>query len=119
MKTVKDKNAQFENITQFKSEYQSSDNPIISIDTKKKEFIGNYYRPGHLYTREEIHTCDHDFNNFPDGVAIPHGIYDIKKNIGYINIGISKDTSEFVCDSLHDWRHNKGLYNYPHATLLD
>jgi hypothetical protein len=118
MKTVKDKDAQFENIAQFKSEYQYTDNPIISIDTKKKEFIGNYYRPGHLYTRQEIHTYDHDFNNFADGVVIPHGIYDIKKNKGYINIGISKDTSEFVCDSIRNWWYNEGQYNYPQATSI-
>jgi rRNA-processing protein FCF1 len=118
MKTVKDKDAQFENIAQLKTEYQSSDNPIISIDTKKKEFIGNYYRPGHLYTRQEIHTYDHDFNNFADGVVIPHGIYDIKENKGYINIGISKDTSEFVCDSLRNWWYNEGRYNYPNATSI-
>jgi len=118
MKIVKDKEAQFENIAQLKSEYQSSDNPIISIDTKKKEFIGNYYRPGHLYTRAEIHTYDHDFNSFADGVVIPHGIYDIKKNKGYINIGISKDTSDFVCDSIRNWWYSEGQKNYPHATSI-
>ena len=118
MKTVKDKDAQFENISRFKTEYQNTGNPIISIDTKKKEFIGNYYRPGHLYTHHEIHTYDHDFNSFADGVVIPHGIYDIKKNSGYINIGISKDTSEFVCDSIRNWWYNEGQYNYPHATSI-
>ena len=118
MKVVNDKEAQFKNIAQYKTEYQSSDNPIISIDTKKKEFIGNYYRPGHLYTRAEIHVYDHDFNSFADGVVIPHGIYDIKKNKGYINIGISKDTSEFVCDSIRNWWYNEGQYDYPHATSI-
>lgn len=118
MKTVKDKDAQFENIAQYKSEYQDTGNPIISIDTKKKEFIGNYYRPGHLYSRAEIHTYDHDFNSFAEGVVIPHGIYDVKKNIGYINLGISKDTSEFVCDSIRNWWYNEGRYNYPHATSI-
>lgn len=118
MKVVKDKEAQFENIGQLKSEYQETNNPIISIDTKKKEFIGNYYRPGHLYTQREIHVYDHDFNSFSDGVVIPHGIYDIKKNKGYINIGISKDTSEFVCDSICNWWYNEGQKDYPHATSI-
>ena len=105
---TEDKEAQFDNIAQLKSEYQATGNPIISIDTKKKEFIGNYYRPGHLYTQQEIHTYDHDFNSFAEGVVIPHGIYDIKQNSGYINIGISSDTSEFVCDSIRNWWYGEG-----------
>jgi len=118
MKAVKDKEAQFDNISRLKSEYQANGNPTISIDTKKKEFIGNYYRPGHLYTRSEIHTYDHDFNSFAEGVAIPHGIYDIDRNSGYINIGISSDTGEFVCDSIRNWWNDEGQKNYPSATSI-
>jgi transposase len=118
MKTVKDRDAQFENISKFKAEYQSSGNPIISFDSKKKEPLGNYYRPGHLYTTQELHTYDHDFNSFADGVVIPHGIYDICQNHGYINLGISKDTSEFACDSIHYWWYNEGQHLYPQATSI-
>jgi transposase len=118
MKTVKDRDAQFENISKFKAEYQSSGNPIISFDSKKKEPLGNYYRPGHLYTTQELHTYDHDFNSFADGVVIPHGIYDICENRGYINLGISKDTSEFACDSIRNWWYNEGQYLYPQATSI-
>ena len=118
MKTVKDRDAQFENISNLKAEYQSSGNPIISFDSKKKEPLGNYYRPGHLYTTQELHTYDHDFNSFADGVVIPHGIYDICQNHGYINLGISKDTSEFACDSIHHWWYNEGQYLYPQATSM-
>jgi len=66
MKTVENRDAQFENIAKFKAEYASAGNPIISFDAKKKEMIGNYYRPGHLYTLQELHTYDHDFNSFAD-----------------------------------------------------
>lgn len=118
MKTVEDRDAQFENIARFKREYESSGNPIISFDTKKKEQLGNYYREGYLYTTQELHTYDHDFNSFADGVIIPHGIYDVGQNIGYINIGISKDTSEFACDSLRNWWYNQGQYLYPQATSI-
>ena len=118
MKTVKDKNAQFQNIARLKREYQTSGNPIISFDTKKKEALGNYYRPGHLYTLQEVQTYDHDFNSFSDGVVIPHGIYDVCENIGYINLGISKDTSEFACDSIRNWWYCEGLYRYPNATSM-
>ncbi len=118
MKFVKNRNEQFENINRLKSEYKAAGNPIISIDTKKKEYIGNYYRDGHLYTKEEIHTYDHDFNSFADGIIIPHSIYDLQLNKGYINIGTSKDTSEFACDSLRNWWYNHGQYDYSGATSI-
>ena len=79
MKQVKNRNEQFENIARLKEEYEKSDNPIISIDTKKKEDLGNFYRDGILYTREIILTWDHDFKSFAEGVVIPHGIYDYKR----------------------------------------
>lgn len=69
-----------------------------------------------MYTQEVIHTYDHDFNSFADGIIVPHSIYDIRLNTGYINIGTSKDTSEFACDSLRNWWYNKGQYDYPYAT---
>ena len=118
MKTVQDRDAQFENIAKLKEEYQTAGNPIISFDSKKKEPLGNYYRPGHLYTTQELRTYDHDFNSFADGVVIPHGIYDVCQNRGYINLGISKDTSEFACDSLRHWWYNEGQYLYPQATSI-
>lgn len=118
MKAVQDKNAQFENIARLKAEYQAAGNPIISFDTKKKEMLGNYYRPGCLYTHQEVHTYDHDFSSFADGVVIPHGIYDIYENSGYINLGISRDTSEFACDSIRNWWYCEGVYRYFDATSI-
>jgi ribosomal protein L11 len=118
MKAAKNRNEQFENIARIKSEYEKSGNPIISMDTKKKEDIGNFYRDGHLYTQEVIHTYDHDFNSFADGTIVPHSIYDLGLNTGYINLGTSKDTSEFACDSLRNWWYNKGQYDYPHTTSI-
>lgn len=92
-----------------------SDNPIISIDTKKKELIGNIYRDGNLLTREEIQTLDHDFPSYGEGVIIPHGIYDLKQNKGMINLGTSKDTSEFVTDCIELWWNEVGQFEYPNA----
>ena len=118
MKTVENRDAQFENISRFKAEYAAAGNPIISFDAKKKEMIGNYYRPGHLYTLQELHTYDHDFNSFADGLVIPHGIYDLCQNRGYINLGISKDTSEFACDSIRNWWYNEGQHLYSQAISI-
>lgn len=61
---------------------------------------------------------DHDFPHLAEGVAIPHGIYDVNLNTGYMNIGTSRDTSEFACDSLRHWWYNRGRYDYPQATKI-
>lgn len=118
IKSVDNRNQQFENIAKLSDQYLATGNPVISIDTKKKEYIGNFYRDGHLWTTEEIQTFDHDFPSDALGVIIPHGIYDIGKNFGFINLGISLDTSEFACDSLRNWWYKKGQYDYPHATEI-
>ena len=96
----------------------ASNNPIISMDTKKKELIGNIYRDGKLLTREEVQTLDHDFPSYGEGVVIPHGIYDLKQNKGIINLGTSKDTSEFVTDCLKLWWLEEGEFDYPHAEKI-
>jgi hypothetical protein len=113
-----DRDAQFQNIARLKQEYLDSPNPIISIDTKKKELIGNFYRDGYLYTQQIVTTFDHDFPSAADGVIIPHGIYDVKRNEAYLNLGTSHDTSEFACDSLWQWWCVLGRALYPDATSM-
>jgi len=117
-KQVPQRNEQFENIDRLIAEFESSDNPVVSLDTKKKEYLGNLYREGHLYTLAEVQTWDHDFTSLATGVIIPHSIYDLKRNTGYINLGTSKDTSEFACDSIRNWWYNEGRHNYPNATVI-
>jgi transposase len=118
IKAVPNRDAQFLNIQVLVDEYLKSDNPIISFDTKKKEYLGNFYRAGHLYTREELHVYDHDFTSLAEGVIIPHGIYDQKNNLGYIHLGTSKDTSQFACDCLRAWWLQHGLELFPRATSI-
>lgn len=118
MKQVPHRNEQFEKIARLRAEYEEAGQPIISLDTKKKEKLGNFYREGKLYTREELTTMDHDFPSFAEGVVIPHGIYDIQQNIGYIQVGTSRDTTQFACDSLRYWWLTYGLQQYPTATSL-
>lgn len=88
------------------------------MDTKKKEPIGLLFRPGTFYSQEAIQAYDHDFWSLREGIAIPHGIYDLQKNSGYINIGTSKDTGAFACDSLRNWWYHQGQYDYPDATSI-
>ena len=113
-----DRNAQFLRIAEFKKEYLDSLNPVLSIDTKKKELLGNFYRDGKLLTKKAVGTFDHDFPSFADGVVIPHGLYDLKLNRGYLHLGTSHDTSEFACDALEDWWWRFGRDLYPEATSL-
>ncbi len=109
---------QFKRISQLLAEYAAAGNPILSMDSKKKESIGNFYREGHLYTREVIRTYDHDFNGVAEGIIIPHCLYDLTLNLGYIQLGTSHDTSEFACDSLRYWWETYGRILYPHATSI-
>jgi hypothetical protein len=88
------------------------------MDTKKKEMLGNFYRGGKLYTLEELRAYDHDFKSFSEGDIIPHCFYDVRLNVGYIQLGTSHDTGEFACDSFRHWWYNHGRLNYPDATSI-
>lgn len=213
----KDRNEQFENIEKYKAEFLKSENPIISIDTKKKELLGELFRAGSVYCKDQCRiafmqhdnlpqlndfeqqdTClliaqngqeiyllqpdktiqtqdklnfirlindvldkdqieitidiiilveklkslsqirftkisktlmlnvrdqvikvnDHDFVHLSTGKIVPHGIYDIKQNKAYINIGNSYETAEFVCDSIQNWWNSYGKTDYPNATEI-
>lgn len=115
---IKNRNEQFENIIRLKSEFEAAGNPIISMDTKKKEYLGNFYRDGHLYTLEELQTYDHDFKSYAEGIIMPHTLYDLQLNVGYIQLGTSRDTSEFACDSFRYWWYTYGYINYPNAATI-
>jgi hypothetical protein len=213
----KDRNEQFENIEKYKAEFLKSENPIISIDTKKKELLGELFRAGSVYCKDQcriaimqhdnspqlsdfkqqdtylliaqneltiyllqldktiktlekanfiqminavldkelieitidnimliaklqklsqerftkisemltlnvrdkaIKVNDHDFVHLATGKIVPHGIYDIKQNKAYINIGNSYETAEFVCDSIKSWWNLYGKTDYPNATEI-
>jgi hypothetical protein len=113
-----DRNAQFENIARLKQQFLKAGDPVISMDTKKKELLGNFYRAGRLYTQEVIGVFDHDFPSAASGVVIPHGLYDVGRNVGHVNLGTSHDTSEFACESLERWWRRHGREQYPQAKRL-
>jgi hypothetical protein len=114
----RDRNAQFEKIARLKKKYLKAGLPVISIDTKKKELLGNFHREGKIDTRETIAVNDHDFGSAGSGVAIPHGIYDVGRNQGSIHLNTSHDTSELACDSLAAWWEEHGRASYPLAKKL-
>ena len=114
-----DRDPQFQNIGQHKASYLAAGDPVISIDTKKKELIGNFSREGQTLTQTHVETNDHDFPSASDGKLIPHGIYDVARNEGYIHLNTSHDTSEFcVASILHWWvQHQCSQPNRPRAYL--
>jgi hypothetical protein len=113
-----DRDAQFQNIARLKQEYLDSLNPLLSIDTKKRELLGSFYRAGTLFTTRTLRAFDHDFPSYADGVVIPHGLYDPRRNRGYLHLGTSHDTSAFACDCLEDWWWRFGQEQYPGAQSL-
>ena len=113
-----DRNAQFENIARLRREYQDAGDPIVSIDTKKKELLGNFHRPGHTLTEQTVETFDHDFPSAGQGKLIPHGIYDLTNQHAQINLNTSHDTGELCCDSIALWWEQHGRVAYPKASRL-
>ena len=109
---------QFRRLAELRRHYEQSGNPIVSMDTKKKELIGNFYRDGKLYTLKELRTLDHDFPSLAEGVIIPHGLYDVQANRGHINLGVSHDTSRFACDSLKHYWQTVGVKDYSGAESI-
>jgi hypothetical protein len=112
------RNAQFERIAELRLSYEAAGDPVVSVDTKKKELIGNLSRDGKIYTTETIEVFDHDFPSLAEGVAIPHTVYDTVQNKAYVTIGTSRDTSEFACDSIRQWWIHDGRLLYPYAVSI-
>lgn len=112
--------AQFAYIAQVRREALAAGLPLLSVDTKKRELLGPFYRYGWLYSAVRQRVYDHDFPRFADGVVIPHGILDLRHNCGYVHLGTSHDTSAFACDCLGLWwqQHGRLLYPAAHEIVL-
>jgi transposase len=115
-----DRNEQFEYINEQARAFLQLKEPVISIDAKKKENIGNFKNAGAEYckSKEAARVLDHDFPIKGQGKATPYGIYDVGKNSGFVNVGISHDTAEFAANSILRWWDIVGKVLYPGATKL-
>ncbi len=109
-----DRNQQFEYIRELKSRFLRENRPVISIDTKKKELVGNYRREGKNWRRAPLEV-DAYFPSYRQCVAVPFGIYDVGQNAGYVTVGISGNTSEFAVNCLENWWRHYGKSTYPDA----
>jgi hypothetical protein len=118
-----DRNAQFEYLNTHVADALASNVPVISVDTKKKELIGNYANGGTEYqpAGTPVEVNDHDFADRALGEffkAIPYGVYDVGNNQGWINVGDSADTAEFAVESIRRWWNTLGQSRFPNATTL-
>jgi DDE family transposase len=120
MKSVEGRNEQFERIHKLKQYYLSRGYAVLSIDVKKKEYLGAFYRSGKVYSSSALPCYDHDFNSFSSGKMVPHGILDIGHNEGYLFLGISGDPAEFNVECIRRWwnRHGKMKYDNNQPLLL-
>ena len=118
LKDVENRDKQFKRILRLIGFFIHLNFPVLSIDTKKKEMLGNFYRDGKVFCNQAISVYDHDFKSFSDGVAVPHGIYDVAKNVCYMSIGTNKDTAEFVADNLKYHWYNTIKHDYPNAKKM-
>jgi len=110
-----DRNTQFEYIEAQKQYFLSKGWPIISIDVKKKELIGNFKNNGQSWCLEAERVNDHDFKLDAKGRAVPYGIYVVNRNQGYVYVGQSADTAEFAVDVLTRWWQDFGQTDFPDA----
>jgi hypothetical protein len=92
--------------------------PVLSIDTKKKEPFGTLHRPGQCYSTGPQAVFDHDFIHLANGKLVPHGVYDVVANVGFITLGTSRETSAFICDAIALAWEVTFRKMYPHATEL-
>lgn len=113
-----DRERQFAYIASQKRTFTEEEQPIISVDAKKKELIGNFKNPGQTWCQEPTAVNDHDFAHQSLGKAVPYGIYDLKHNRGYVCVGQSADTAQFAVDSIVHWWISEGQLLYPKAKKL-
>jgi hypothetical protein len=113
-----DRDEQFQYISAQKLAFRNQGQPVISIDTKKKELIGEFRNYGRLWCREPVEVHEHDFTSTAECRAVPFGVYDLSRNEGYVTVGVSNDTSEFAVNAIVGWWKNQGRSYYSTASRL-
>ena len=92
--------------------------PVVSVDTKKKELIGNFKNAGRTWNQQADEVNAHDFRSDADDLAVPYGLFDVGANRGFVSVGVSRDTPEFAVDSLSRWWREDAAKRYPKARRL-
>jgi hypothetical protein len=113
-----DRNRQFEYLEQQKRAFLAAGLPVISVDTKKKELIGNFKNDGRTWCQEAEEVNDHDFAHDAVGKAVPYGIYDLQHHCGSVYVGTSADTPQFAVEMIARWWHTDGQALFPTTTQI-
>jgi hypothetical protein len=113
-----DRDAQFRYLRDLAKAFLDAQQPVISVDTKKKEKVGEFKNPGQQWRRQDRLVNTYDFPSLSEGPAIPYGIYDERHNEGFVSVGMSHDTAEFAVESIQRWWRWLGRGNYPTAKEL-
>ena len=113
-----DRDQQFTYIAEQRVKFAQRGLPIVSIDTKKRELVGNFKNPVTVWGQTPQAVNDHDFRSQADGIAIPYGVYDMGANRGFVVVGTSHDTPDFAADNLVRWWQADGLERYRDASEL-
>jgi hypothetical protein len=109
---------QFRYIASQRAGFRQEGLPVISVDTKKKELIGNFKNPGKTWCRKPREVNEHDYASQAECLAVPFGIYDVTKNMGYVVVGLSHNTSEFAVSSIARWWEEEGRVAYAGKSQL-
>ncbi len=115
-----DRDAQLRYLNEQARGHRDAGQPVISVDTKKKELVGDFHNPGRSWrpTGDPVLVRVHDFADPQLGKAIPYGIYDLAANTGWVNVGTDHDTAAFAAESIRRWWHDQGRAAYPQASRL-
>jgi Rhodopirellula transposase DDE domain len=115
-----DRDLQFQHISQTTTQAIKTGQPVISVDTKKRELVGNFKAVGREFEPkgQPVEVRGHDFKDKELGHAIPYGVYDLHQNEGWVSLGITKDTAPFAVNSILSWWTHLGRARYPDATVL-
>ena len=113
-----DRDQQFRYLTRLRRRYITLGLPVISVDTKKKEWVGNFKNAGRCWRRRDRDVLDHDYPSWASGQAIPVGVYDMTYNDGYVLVGTSHDTPAFTAAAIRRWWLDVGRWRYAGAKRL-
>jgi hypothetical protein len=113
-----ERDKQFRYIRKMRDTFARRGEPVMSVDSKKRELVGNFKNAGVAWKQEAMETLDHDFPSDAEGVAIPYGLYDTVANRGFVVVGTSRETPAFVVDCHVKWWQMEGQQRYSHAKRL-
>lgn len=117
-KSHPDRDVQFRHIQRQRKRFAAAGLPVVSVDAKKKELVGNFKNPGVAWRRQAEAVNTYDFIHDAQCRATPYAVYDVNRNRGTVAVGVSADTAQFAADCLQHWWQGEGRQAYPHARQL-